>query len=137
MKWIIILLVAFLAAYFLWIKGHIDQALPEKLVPMMAKDTDGGAKPETPDAAAPVDTSFKMNNVNPDLKAAVKVYTADDVQKINEKTEKNSSQKNTFTNADLKKYKERPGRPDTEKVKKEIKWAEEPAPKKSSSESVR
>jgi len=131
MKWFLILFAAALAAYFLWIKGHIDQALPEKLVPMMAKDKEAVTTPEIPDAAlaAPVETPFKMNNVNPDLKAAGKVYTQEDIKKINEKIEQNSPKENVFTNADLKKYKERVGTPDTEKVKKEIKWAEEPAKK--------
>jgi hypothetical protein len=131
MKWFIIFFVAALIGYFLWIKGHLDSALPEKLVPMMAKEKSAGAGSETPDAAmpSPVETPFAMKNVNPDLKSTGKVYTAEDIKKINENIEKDSPKENTFTNADIKKYRERPGTPNAEKVKKEIEWAEEPAKK--------
>lgn len=127
MKWFLILFAAALAAYFLWIKGHLGNALPEKLTPMIATETPDGAAAETPDAGAPEKVEIK--SITPEPKKGEKIYTEEDIRKINEKALKASPRKNGYTNADLKKYKERPGKPETEKVKKEIKWAEDPEKK--------
>ncbi len=127
MKWFIIFFVAALIGYFLWIKGHLDSTLPEKLVPMAAGDTKNAAAPETTDAPPP--EKVELKNVNPDLKSTGRIYTETDVRRVSEKAEKDSPKKNTFTNADLKKYKERPGKPDIEQARKDIQWAEEPEKK--------
>lgn len=129
MRWFLLLFAALLVGYFLWIRGQFDSFLPEKLNPMTAGETkNAAAAPETPDAAPPEKVEIK--SIAPEPKKGEKVYTEEDIKKINEKIEKDSPKKNAFTNADLKKYKERPGKPDIEQARKDIQWAEEPAAKK-------
>jgi len=109
-----------------WYNGVTpDKAVYEMMPTGKGSEEAAPKEPPPPEAPEPP-VKVEIKSLAPAPATEKGLYTEKEIERLQKKIETPSKKKNTYTNADLQKYRARPGTPDTQKVKKEIEWAEEP-----------
>lgn len=121
-KWLLIAAILGVA-FSLWLHFDEIKAFVENMFPASsAVDTASETQVPAPDAPEKVE----LKSLHPGPKPGEKVYTEEDIKRLNEQRELPARHPATYTNADLRKYHIRLPTGDIEKMRKELKWAEEP-----------
>jgi len=74
--------------------------------------------------------TVEVKSLHPGPKPGEKVYTEEDIRQINDKNAQPARHPATYTNYDVRKYHIRRPTGDVEKMRNELKWVDEPEPKK-------
>jgi len=117
LKWLLIG-VLLVAVFLLWIER--DRVVATVL-------SFRSAETETEQSAM----SGEVKSLHPGPRPGEKVYTEEDIRRLNEQQDLPARHPATYTNYDLKKYHRRAPTEDAEKIRNELKWASEPEPKRS------
>ncbi len=125
-KWLFIAALLGLA-FFLWLRFDEIREFVAGIFPSTGMtEASREEQPAVPEAPEKVE----LKSLHPGPMPGEKVYTEEDIKRLNEQRELPARHPATYTNADLRKYHLRMPTGDIEKMRRELEWTEAPEMKK-------